>query len=624
MLNILKSYRLSNINYIKKSYLTGGEIIYKKLIENNVKDVFLYSGGAIMPLVDAFYKGTIKYYINSHEQNTGHAATGYAKSTNNTGVCVVTSGPGLTNMITPILDATNDSTPLVVFSGQVPLNAIGTNAFQECPAVDITKYITKWSYCVKNVSELPHVVDAAFKIANDRKKGAVHIDLPKCIIASNYIENKLYNKLYYISKYFKDNNFTYNNIFQIEPDNLDIINKIQKIAYIINNSNKPVLYIGKGCNNYSNLLKILANKGNIPVTTTIHAVGVFDEHDPLSLEFLGMHGNVAANYSIQNSDCIIAIGSRFDDRTIGNIEKYAPYAKKASLQKKGGIIHINIEPNEINKVINTDYNISIDSGVFMTYLLPLIKYKDRCSWTSQYTQWKLDYPFQITKTNIEKHSKIIKTQDVISEINNQLISNKIDNKTIITTGVGNHQMMTAQFIKWRYPKTLITSGSLGVMGAGLPYAIGAQIANPDKIVIDIDGDGSFNHTLSDLITIVNYKLPVKIAIMNDGHHSMVRVWEELFYNKKYTATTLNNNPNYKKLAKSFGIHSISCDNISNLKNTINYFLNYKGAILCDFKVKTDKCLPLVSPGKALDELILHKNFDNKVNNENFKQSLPPS
>ena len=618
MLNTFKLSRLSYLRNIKKNYLTGGELIYKKLLDNSVTDVFLYSGGAIMPLVDAFYKGPIKYYINSHEQNAGHAATGYAKSTNMTGVCVVTSGPGLTNMITPILDATNDSTPLVIFSGQVPLNAIGSNAFQECPAVDITKSITKWSYCVTHVSELPYVVDAAFEIANNGKKGAVHIDLPKCIIASKYIENKAMNPLYYIN----NNHHNYTNL--LHKKILDLKNNIQQIADIINISNKPVLYIGKGCNNYSTLLKNLAKKGNIPVTTTIHAVGVFDEHDPLSLEFLGMHGNVSANYSIQNSDCIIAIGSRFDDRTIGNIEKYAPYAKEAGLKKTGGIIHINIEPSQINKVIHTDYNISIDAGTFMTYLLPLIKFKKRNEWTSQYTQWKLNYPFKVTKTNIENNLGILKTQDVIYEINNQLLSKNIYNKTIITTGVGNHQMMTAQFIKWRYPKTLITSGSLGVMGVGLPYAIGAQIANPDKIVIDIDGDGSFNHTLSDLKTIVDYKLPVKIAIMNDGHHSMVRVWEELFYNKKYTATTLNNNPDYKKLAESFGIHSISCNHISKLKNTIEYFLSYNGPILCDFKVKTDKCLPLVAPGKALDDLILHENFDTKVNNNNFKKSLPPS
>ena len=336
MFRHLKTKLIIN-KYIRN--LTGGRIIYNKLKEKDVKDVFLYSGGAIMPLVDCFYKGSINYYVNTHEQNCGHAATGYAKSTGKTGVCVVTSGPGLTNMVTPILDATNDSTPLVVFSGQVPLAAMGSNAFQECPASEITKSVTKWSYCVENVSEIPEVVDEAFKIANNGKKGAVHIDLPKCIISSEYNSGE-----YEFTKY----------IYPVKNDNPLDIEKLIEVADIINKSERPVLYVGQGASNCSSIIRNISEKGNIPITTTIHGMGIMDEENNLALEMLGMHGNAAANYSIQDSDCIISIGTRFDDRTTGNLEKYAPKAIKAGKEGVGGIIHCNINPNEINNVVKPD------------------------------------------------------------------------------------------------------------------------------------------------------------------------------------------------------------------------------------------------------------------------------
>lgn len=592
---MLKSiFTISPKYYRMYHNLSGGKVIYKKLLEHNVKDVFMYTGGAVMPLIDAFYKGDINYYLNTHEQSGGHAATGYAKSTGKPGISIVTSGPGLTNSVTALTDATNDSTPFILFSGNVPLSSVGTNAFQECPSTEITKPVTKWSYCVQDVQELPDVVDEAFKVSTNGKPGSVHIDLPKCITMKKFNSS---NK-----KRFKYEN-------KITKEKMMNMTDSHFISEVINNSKFPVLLVGQGCNNYSKELREFALAANIPVTTTIHAMGVFDETHDLSLEFLGMHGNVAANYAIQNADLIIALGTRFDDRITGAIEKYAPKAFQSFKEGTGGIIHVNKNENEIKSVINSHYNFQVDCGEFLKCVKP--SYTRRDPWLKKINSWKDKNPFEYNKD--KNH---MSTQEVIDEINNYLHN---INNYIVTTGVGNHQMMSSQFIKWRHPKSFISSGSLGVMGVGLPYAIGAQIANPNKMVIDIDGDGSFNHTLSELKTVQNYNLPIKIAIMNDTNFSMVRAWEELFFNKQYTATDLNRNPDYAELAESFGIKGITCSNRKDLKDTIEEFLTYDKAIVCDFRVIPNLCLPLVSPGSGLDDMVL---FNDK--NIIMKTDLPPS
>lgn len=557
--------------------ISGGQIIYNNLVRKNVKDVFLYSGGAIMPLVDCFYKGKINYYINSNEQNGCHAAVGYAKSTNETGVMITTSGPGITNCITPILDSTNDSTPLVVLSGQVSLNSMGSCAFQESPATDITKPITKWSYCVERIEDLDEVIDEAFLIANNKKKGVVHIDLPKCILSSKMDNNYV--------KYTR-----FNSIFA-DSFNMEIADKI-------NNAQRPVLYIGQGCNNYSNELRNLADRFQIPITTTMHAMGVYDERGELALQMCGMHGSYAANMALQNADCIIAIGARFDDRTTGLPSTYAPKAKENK-----AIIHCNIENSEINKNIESNYSYIGDAGVFIKHLTDTVHIKNRNKWFDQLKTWKLEHPFEF----VNALNNEIKTQNVLVEINKQTQQR---NDIIYTFGVGNHLMMGCQFIDWKNPKSILASGSLGVMGCSIGYSIGAQIANPDKTVISIDGDGSFNMTLTDLKTIREYNLPIKIAVINDSSLSMVRIWEKLFFEERYTATDNPNNPDYVNLAKSFGIHAISCDNIENLEEVVDEFLKYKGPILCEFKVIGEECLPLVGPGRALDDMILFKEYNN--------------
>lgn len=586
-------------------YLNGGQIIFNKLIQNNTKNVFMYSGGAIMTLIDCFYnQNKINYFINTHEQHLGHSATGYARSTGNPGICIVTSGPGITNMITPMLDAQNDSCPLIVFSGNVPKRNMGTNAFQEAPAIEITKPFTKWSYCVDNIDELGDVCDEAFKISQLGKKGVVHIDLPKCILSSKK-KTKIYS---FRNNKVKQKNKTYNK--NNKKNNILLKNKsnINEIVKVINNSKKPIFYVGQGCNDYSCELRTLINKSNIPITTTIHAMGVYNETKPLSLKFLGMHGSVYANKSIQEADCIIAVGSRFDDRTTGNLDLYAPKAKKAFNDKNGGIIHCNINKNEIGTIVNTHYNINADCGDFIKLITDKIIYKERTKWLSQINDWKNEFPFTYNDTDT------LLTQDVLKMLNEHLINKE---KFLFTSGVGNHQMMAAQFIDWTHPKSFISSGSLGVMGFGLPAAIGVAIGNPDKTVIDIDGDGSFLMTLSDMKTARQYNLKnLKVLLLNNKKLGMVDTWEKLFYNNRITATDNSHAPVFYDVAKTFGFNVLKCDNKKDLNKTIHEFIKTPGPLLCEFNVGSTECFPLVAPGKALDDIII--NNTSNINMENME------
>lgn len=605
--NKLDKPKQTNIN-------NGKYIFYRSLLDNNVDTVFGYSGGSVMPLIDAFYKSEkIKLIVNSNEQCLGHSACGYAKSSNKVGVCIVTSGPGITNLITPILDATNDSTPMVIISGQVPLTATGTNAFQEAPAVELTKHVTKWSYQLDNINDMDFILDKAFEIAKSGKPGAVHIDIPKCVSYQEInIEEQNYQLLQQKRNKKIEKSITYNDKYNnntdvsqisfndrnyiIESDFFDY----KKVSHLINMSLKPIIYVGQGCKDASEELKKLSVFANIPVVSTIHGVGIMPDKSSLSLRWCGMHGYAPANYALQDADLIIAIGSRFDDRTTGNLEKYAPVAREASREGTGGIIHCNINPNELDFVVKSDYNFCMDSSVFIKKLLPFVRNSSRFSWFNYIKLLKKRYPFELKKSDMKIHM-----EHVLDTINN-LTSEWLD--LIITTGVGNHQMQTYQFINSNYPGKIISSGSLGVMGAGLPYAIGAQLANPDKTILCIDGDGSFNMTLSDLKTIAEYNLPIKIAIMNNNSQMMVTVWEKLFFNKRYTATINEQNPNYANLAESFGIKGLRCDNVKDLEENVKYFLDYKdGPILMEFMIEKDICLPLVKPGSALDDMVLPGN-----------------
>ncbi len=572
----------------KPVLIKGKDAILKGLINNKVDTIFGYSGGAILPAFDSLYRSNIKYYMNRHEQGCGHSAEGYAKVTGKPGVVMTTSGPGVTNLITPLQDSYSDGIPMVVMTGQVPTSAIGSDAFQECPAIDLTKPCTKWNYQINSANEIMDVINEAFNISQSGRPGPVHIDLPKDIMIENLDS--------------VSNNFIPVSLGQLKKKQIfkkRIKNKYRKdlenLVYLINNARKPVIIAGQGCNNYSELLNQLALKANIPVTTTLHALGVFDETSPLSLHMLGMHGSAYANYAIQESDLIISFGSRFDDRTIGTINGYAPLAREAEISGMGGIFQFEIEKKQLGKTIIPTKTFIGDCGKYMQYLVDRVDNKYNYLWSNRIKYLKDKYPFKYTKIPNK-----IKTQQVINEISNQTADRK---DVYITTGVGNHQMMTAQFYRWSRPKQLLTSGSLGTMGVGVPFAIGAQIAKPEKTVICIDGDGSFNMTLTELGTIAEYNIPVKIAIMNDSRQQMVYVWQELFFDSNFISTT-NHNPDYVALAKSFGIHAIICDHPSDLKQKIKEFINYEGPVIANFIVEPDKCFPLVPPGKNLDEMLL--------------------
>ena len=593
--------------------MSGSNIIYNKLKEHKVKDVFMFSGGSIMPLIDKFHNGDINYYINTHEQNCGHAATGYAKSSGNTGVVITTSGPGLTNTVTPILDANTDSTPLVVLSGQVKQEFIGTGAFQEAPATEITKPITKWSHCVTDINELPRIMDKAFHIANEGRKGAVHIDLPKCILTDNInfrpVNENYNNKLLPSRMYMDYSPYTIEDRKERGYQQLDTQEPLEKCLKAIEKAEKPILYVGQGCIKAQKELIKLIDNTNIPITTTIHAKGIYDESNDLSLNWCGMHGSPAANYALQESDCIIGIGARFDDRTIGCPDKYAPIAKS-----KKSIINVNIESTQFNKTVDTDINIHLDSNNFLKYLNTKVNSNKLTNeWNSRIKELKRKHYFKYN--GLENGN--INAQMAINSINNYC-NKRTNGNSIITTGVGNHQMMTYQFIDGDYPNKIFSSGSLGVMGAGLPYAVGAQIANPDKLVIDIDGDSSFMMTMSDMKTIVENKLPIKIAIMNDSKQMMVNIWEKLYFGGRHVATNNIRNPSFTDLAKSFGFTVFKCSRNDNLQQVTNQFLSSHGPALCEYIIEPEICLPLVGPGKALDEMILFDKYHNdEYDLENF-------
>ena len=586
----IRSIRPIQTTHVRSVY-TGSHAIIKTLVAHHTTDVFVYSGGAVMPLIDLLVdKKTqiprINYWINNHEQCTGHTATGYAKSTGKTGICMVTSGPGLTNMLTSILDAHHDSTPLVCFSGQVPHAVMGTRAFQECPATQITKHCTKWSYLVQPNDCLESVVREALRVAQHGKKGAVHIDLPKCILVAPNGQTVV-----------RGPSIPTTHTQSVSPSTL---------LGLIRGSTRPVLYCGQGAVDCVDELREFADILGIPVTTTIHGLGVYCEHDRLSLGFLGMHGHPVANHAIQQSDMIICLGARFDDRTTGNVSLYAPLCRD--------VIHVNICPQEIGTVIQNTPTRTVHGVVstcknFLSRMLGLIGVKrhvDPMYYTSSHRAEWCDRLYKYARTHPINYPILgdgqMNTQMAICEIGRYLGTMPVP--PIIPTGVGNHQMMSAQYIVWTHPRTFITSGSLGVMGAGLPYAIGAQIANPHRTVCLIDGDGSFNHTHADLQTIARYNLPIKIFIMNDGQMSMVRAWEQLFFEANYVAT-ISPNPDYVMLAQSHRIHAIRCEHADRLEQTVREVFETDGAVLCDLRVQGGLCLPLVPPGKALDQMIMY-------------------
>ncbi|HIJ59581.1 MAG TPA: biosynthetic-type acetolactate synthase large subunit [Nitrospirae bacterium] len=570
--------------------LTGAEILIQCLKKENVKVIFGYPGGVILNIFDLLHdEKDLKLFLTRHEQGAVHAADGYARSTGKPGVALVTSGPGATNTVTGIATAYMDSIPLVVFSGQVPTSLIGNDAFQEADIVGITRPCTKYNILVKNVEDLALAIKEGFYIATAGRPGPVLIDLPKDVTSSkadfhypDKIQIRSYNPTYEGNKWM-----------------------IEKAAHEIAKSKKPVIIAGGGCisSGASEELKELAEITNIPVTMTLMGLGSFPGSNPLSLGMPGMHGTYYANKSIQNSDLLIAIGMRFDDRVTGKIEGFAPHAK---------IIHIDIDPTSIRKNVAVDVPIVGDVKKVLVQLNKVLKEgkfeqwdEIRKSWLKQIEEWKKERPLTYT---FDK--EIIKPQYVVERI-----YELTKGDAIITTEVGQNQMWAAQFFKHDKPRKWLTSGGLGTMGYGFPAAIGAQIAHPNKLVIDIAGDGSIQMNIQELATAVIYKLPVKVAILNNRYLGMVRQWQELFFNERYSHTNLDVVPDFVELAKAYNAVGLRAVKPSEVDEVLKEAFKVKQPVLIDFVVDwKEKVYPMVPAGATIDNML----FEEKEKKEEKK------
>lgn len=501
--------------------MTGGEIFHEMMLRQNVKHVFGYPGGAILPVFDAIFNSKhFDFILPRHEQGAGHMAEGYARASGKPGVVLVTSGPGATNVVTPMQDALMDGTPMVVFCGQVVTAAIGSDAFQEADIVGISRACTKWNVMVKNIAELPRRINEAFEIATTGRPGPVLVDLPKDITGG-----KLQRPIPVTSALPTHPSAA--TLAARELTRKQLEGTIKRSAHLINIAKKPVIYAGQGVlatPEGPKLLKELADKVCIPVTTTLQGLGGFDEEDPKSLHMLGMHGSAYANLAMQEADLIIALGARFDDRITGSVARFAPQAKAAAAEGRGGIIHFEIMPKNINKIVQATEAVEGDVATNLAVLIPqLNKVESRPEWFGQINDWKARFPWAYEK---EGPNGLIKPQTIMVKLSE--LTDSMKDKTLITTGVGQHQMWAAQHYRWRYPRSMITSGGLGTMGYGLPACIGAKVAKPDHLVIDIDGDASFSMTLTELSTAAEFNIGIKVIVLNNEEQGMVTQWQSLF------------------------------------------------------------------------------------------------
>lgn len=560
---------MTTSNSNKPATRSGSQAIVDILVEQGVEVMFGYLGGVVLPLFDKLYDSPIRFIIPRHEQGGCHMADAYARATGKTGVVIATSGPGATNLTTGIATAMMDSVPMVALTGQVRTDLIGNDAFQEADTTGITRPITKHNTIIKNVADLPTSLREAFYIAATGRPGVVLVDIPVDMQVSQC---------------------TVPPKGDIELPGYKVRTRghgrqISAAAQAINEAKKPVLYIGGGviASNASEELRAVALKANLPVTMTLMALGAYDQTRPESLDMLGMHGSAYANFAVQEADLLIAVGARFDDRVTGKLKTFAPNAK---------IIHIDMDPASISKNVNVDIPIVGDAKEVLQALLAEVKPKPRTEWFRQIAEWKAKYPF-----NYDRQTDTIKPQHVIEELWRQT-----QGKAVVATGVGQHQMWTAQFYKFSQPRQFITSGGLGTMGFGLPAAIGAQIARPGETVIDIDGDSSFNMTLTELSTAVQYKLPVKVCILNNGYMGMVRQWQELFYGKRYSCSTLQN-PDFAKLAEAFGAVGLRVDKKEDVPAAVEKMLKETRPCVVDFHVdREENVWPMVPTGKSLHEM----------------------
>mmetsp|Transcript_22722 Transcript_22722/g.34735 ORF Transcript_22722/g.34735 Transcript_22722/m.34735 type:complete len:784 (-) Transcript_22722:343-2694(-) len=683
---------------------TGAHIVYTKLQEHGVNVVNGYSGGAILPILDQFHedhprhqessKKRVRWITNSNESSAGHVAEGISKSTDTVGVAIATSGPAVTNMITPLQDAICDGVGMVVLCGQAATTA-PKEAFQSAPAVAMTTPCTKWSYQVRSAAEIPFAIDYAFYVSQNGRPGPVFVDLPKDLqiqkvtpeLTQAFLDSvtdiedtafaswvSLRNSEGDVVQALKLGGGEKGLLFDMEESDDDMklvphevstagegsfhfdhrptysITKsrvstgdengpsktsplegselLEEIVSLIKNAKKPIIIAGQGCNDSPEELKMLAERTQIPVTTTLHALGCFDERHPLALNMLGMHGHPTPNYMIQESDLVISVGSRFDDRITGRIGDFVPVARKAAEEGRGGVIHVDIRLSAKGTQFEPTYFVHSTAKRFLDTINDELSKESHepptASWVAHKKELEEKFPIKIPEfptedVVVEKDGEsmtlkrtAMSAQYVVRELNQQLLDAGVMDDVIFSTGVGIHQMAAAQLITWTQPKQMISSGSLGTMGVALGYAIGAKLGNMSKIVIAIDGDGSFNMTFTELKTLVEHNVPIRLIILDNESQMMVEYWQRLFHDSRYLAVRNHYNPEYTTLADAFGIKNLYCDCTEELPNMMKQFLfdDSEKPVLFHVKINRTPCLPLVAPGKPLQEMILEdKDFE---------------
>ncbi|WP_424357534.1 biosynthetic-type acetolactate synthase large subunit [Methanocella sp. MCL-LM] len=554
--------------------ISGARALLESLQREGVDTIFGYPGGQILPVYDELYDSKLRHILVRHEQAAAHAADGYARATGRTGVCLATSGPGATNLVTGIATAYMDSVPVVAITGQVPVPLIGNDAFQEADITGITIPITKHNYLIKNVKDLPHTVKEAFFVASTGRPGPVLIDLPKDV------QNATFDYSYPESIQLQ----SYKPTFSGHPL------QIKKACALIEKAERPVLYVGGGAiiAGAHDEVKALAETIMAPVTTTLMGKGAFPEDHPLALGMLGMHGTRYANYSIIDCDLLIAIGARFSDRVTGKLESFAPNAK---------IIHIDVDPAELGKNVKVDVPIVGDAKVILKKIIATLKLKlpKSAEWMKKVDLWKKEYPLDYDQTSAD-----IKPQYVI-----QMINDLTKNGSFVTE-VGQAQMWSAHYIKCKQPRTFISSGGLGTMGYGFPAAMGAKVGCPEKNVWNIAGDGSIQMNIQELATVVENDIKVNVAIINNRYLGMVRQWQELFFNRRYSYTDMMGQPNFVKVAEAYGAVGIEVTKKSEVKDAIKQSLKADKPVFLDFKVsREENVFPMVPAGASINEFVEH-------------------
>ncbi|MGC8842560.1 MAG: biosynthetic-type acetolactate synthase large subunit [bacterium] len=553
--------------------MTAAKALVECMKREGVEVVFGYPGGAVLPLYDVLYdEKDIKHILVRHEQGAAHAADGYARATGKVGVCIATSGPGATNLVTGITTAYMDSSPIVAITGQVRRDILGKDSFQEADTSGITMPITKHNYLVKDPDLLPYIVKEAFYIARTGRPGPVLIDLPVDVQAAE-IDYEPIEKISLRS---------YRPTYEGHPG------QVLKAAKAIAEAEKPVLFVGGGCISAgaSEEVVALAERCQIPVVHSLMGKGTIPEEHPLSLGLLGMHGTVAANLAVSECDLLIAVGARFSDRSTGKVSTFATMAQ---------IIQIDIDPAEIGKNVKVHIPIVGDAKRVLQQILDKVEPKQHPSWIARVNDWKERYPLRY-----KEEGEVIKPQKVV-----ETIWRLTNGEAVIVTEVGQNQMWAAQFYKTKYPRQFITSGGLGTMGFGLPASIGVQVARPDAVVFDIAGDGSIQMNIQELATAVQQRLPIKIAILNNGYLGMVRQWQELFWRRRYSYVQLTS-PDFVKLADAYGCVGMRVEKASEVENAIKKALEVKDRpCIIDFIIAPEeKVLPMVPAGGSIDKMLV--------------------